>query len=515
MRNFKNLYPYTFFIIFAALILVCTKKEPETIKSEYREILPDERFSSARKTIQEDMKETGVVSLSICAAQNGKIIWQEAFGWADIENSIKATPFTMYSLASISKPVTATGLMSLVEKGLIDLDSSAEEYIDPLHLIHYEGKADDAAIRLLLSHTSGLPIHYNFYFEDEDYPVPPMEESIRHYGILVNKPGEVFVYSNIGYGILDYIISKVSGSPYADFIQSEVFEPLGMKRSAVITQPDQLSGAAKRYDKQKHPFPFYDFDHRGASSVYSTAHDLVEFGMFHLKQNLPGQKKILNNNTIDLMQQAAASMWSNSLYGLGWMIDEDDHGYKSVGHTGDMHGVATILKLIPSEKIVVSVLCNSNHNIRQKIANNILSVLLPEFGKKRTGPAEQKEPDKKINIPGEYAGNWKGIIKTYERIMQVSMKIQSNGTIDAKIGDQPEQRMTRVRMDKGMLRGRIKSVIKTKDTLRQPHEIDLHLKHRGNRLSGSATARSTAKRGFGLTSWIVLKKNKTKSLTGK
>ena len=494
------------FFIAVFILPHCLAGNSDTTETDYKVILPDERFNLLRDEIQERIKQSGVASLSIAAAQNGNFIWQEAFGRADIEHSVKAAPYTMYSVASVSKPITATGLMILVEKGLVNLDNSVVEYMGTVRLTAFEGETCNATVRRVLSHTSGLPTHYHIYYEDENYPVPQMEEAIRRYGILVTEPGEVFNYSNIGYGILDHIITTVSHKQYADFLQSEVFEPLGMKRTAVVTHSAQLSDAAQRYDYHMEPVPFYDSDHRGASAVYSTAHDLILFGMFHLKQHIPGQRKIIKDKTIDVMQHGEMYMEPNKQYGLGWTIGKNDYGYRTVYHTGIFHGVRAIVKTVPSENIVVSVLSNCKNDLAWRMADDIIGVLLSDFAEKRSAPVKKQTSTETSSIPDVYVGNWAGEIKTYEGTMPVSIRIPSRGTILVKLTDQPEQKMRSVRMEKNILHGQFSGTINTVDAVRRPHLINISLKHRGDRISGSATALSTSEKEFALTSWIILHK---------
>ena len=111
--------------------------------------------------------ETGIIpSISIAVAKDGNVIWQEAFGWADRTEKRVATPETIYSLASLTKPLTATGIM-LLEKGKIDLDESIEKYISPLTLRSYAYDSRKVTVRHLLHHTSGLPTHFNYFYADE------------------------------------------------------------------------------------------------------------------------------------------------------------------------------------------------------------------------------------------------------------------------------------------------------------------------------------------------------------
>ncbi len=109
----------------------------------------------------------------MAVAHEGEIIWEEGFGWADRENRTPASEHTLYSLASISKPITATGLMLLVERGKVDLDKPIDDYLGEAKLRARVGDASEATVRRVANHTSGLPLHYQFFYEDEVVPAPP------------------------------------------------------------------------------------------------------------------------------------------------------------------------------------------------------------------------------------------------------------------------------------------------------------------------------------------------------
>ena len=138
---------------------------------------PD-RFEPIRDTIRKEITENKVPSLSVAVAQNGEIIWEQAFGFADVENQVRATPRTKYSLASISKPITATALMTLVERGKIKLDRPIEDYLGGAKLKGYAGSASKATVRRVAGHISGLPLHYHFFLHGEPYQRPPMAETM-------------------------------------------------------------------------------------------------------------------------------------------------------------------------------------------------------------------------------------------------------------------------------------------------------------------------------------------------
>src|SRR5207247_1117538 len=155
---------------------------------------------------------------------------------------------TIYPLASISKPITATGLMVLVERGQVDLDLPINTYLGPAKLTGLAGDARGATVRRVLSHTAGLPLHSQFFYSDRGYAPPDMAETIRRYGKLVFPPGQVVEYSNLGYGIIGNVIEPVSGKSYAEVMRQEVCVSLGFTRTSVDRPIELENFGAERWN---------------------------------------------------------------------------------------------------------------------------------------------------------------------------------------------------------------------------------------------------------------------------
>lgn len=170
-----------------------------------------DQFGRARAAMQRMIDTVGSPSVAVAVAKDGRIVWEDAIGWANREKRIPATVNTSYALASLSKPITATGLMVLVERGRVNLDAPVNSYLGTAKLA-VAADANGATIRRVLSHTAGLPLHSHFFYSDRGYSPPSMDETIRRYGNLVFPPGRVFEYSNLGYGIISHVIERVSGS---------------------------------------------------------------------------------------------------------------------------------------------------------------------------------------------------------------------------------------------------------------------------------------------------------------
>lgn len=473
-------------------------------------------FSDVRDHIVAQLTETGTPSLAVSVAQYGKILWEEGFGWADGERRVASTAETVYSLASISKPITATGLMVLVERGELDLESPINSYLGDAKLTARVGNADAATVRRVANHTSGLPVHCQFFYEDEAARPPGMDETIRRYGNLVTVPGEHFQYSNLGYGLLDYVICRLSGRSYEEFMREEVFLPLGMTQTSVQLVPETEAHVAVRYGSDGLPLPFYDFDHRGASAVFSSAHDLARFGMFHLKAHVPDQSPILSDDAIDDMQRPRAVANEVLEYGSGWRVCRSDMGFRTISHAGGMGGVSTLLTLVPSEGLAVAALANGASSLPQNATRKLMATLLPGYARAcaRHDADRESAADTAaaaavgFEPPAELVSEWHGAVHTYEGERSYEMRIEESGACQVRLGCQPTSELSDVAFSDGWLTGNMTADIGTEDANRYPHHLQVKLKLRGEVLNGVVTTVPVPKPRVGntLSHWAELRR---------
>jgi CubicO group peptidase (beta-lactamase class C family) len=467
-----------------------------------------DQWAAPRAAIKQFMADSGLVSASVAVARHGQIVWEEAFGYADREKKVRATANTMYSLASISKPFTASGLMILVERGKVDLDRPANDYLGAGKLTGLAGDATGATVRRVLSHTAGLPLHYQFIYANEPYQRSPNDEAISRYGILVYPPGERFEYSNLGYGIIDEIVSRVSGMSYPEFMRDNVFLPLGLTHTRVVIAPPTEPDLVQRYDRQGHLLPFYDFDHRGASAIYSSAHDLVRFGMYNLGDHVPGQRAILQQATLDMMHRPVAP----ADYGLGWIIDSLP-GLRQISHTGGMPGVQTALSLFPDEDVAIVVLVNMYCDITP-IYLAVEQAILPRYAdatrRQAADNAVKAAAAAKRTTPAStMVGEWAGTVRAWQSTIPMSFVVGANGAIRAHVADEADSPGTEVQWSDSSVVARIAGTMPTSDAKRWPHSILLQLRLRNGKLTGMATAQTTADPvHFALTSYVALDKVK-------
>jgi len=476
-------------------------------------------FEEASRRLHADFLLAGVPSLSFAVSQNGKLVWEDSFGWANKERRISATPETMYSLASTTKPFTATSIMILVEREKIDLEKPVNDYLpQDCQLKVWIGDPSKVTVARLISHTAGLPTFQQFFYANNRSPKPAMEESIRRYGNVVTSPDERFRYSNFGYGILDYLVERQSGMGFGDFLQEEIFRPLGMRYSSLDIGQGLENQVAERYSEDGKPIAFYDTSHRGASAIYSSPRDLLLFGESNLGL---GEGSVLSSATIAEMRKPVADRnnlapprfrWPpKSGYGLGWVIADTPWG-PLLSSAGGMPGASAQLTILPSLGIVMAAATNGFSQIPRSIDRYVLPAFISEYppdadyNRTPDGPVNRPEP-----ATPEYQnllGTWRGWVRTYEGDIPCTLSFQPSGDIFFKLGAQQQTTLVNsANLDGGWLTGKIAACLATTDVLRAPphpaHHVQLDMKIRDERITGALIQIA----GQALSHWVELIKD--------
>jgi len=466
-------------------------------------------FDPVRQWIIDAMARDGVPSISVGVARGGKILWEEGFGWADCQQRAPATEHTSYAIASVSKPIAATALMKLVEAGKIDLDRPVNDYLpNGVCLNTWIGSPADATVRRLASHTLGLPIHSHSFKGEEVAQMPSMEESIRRYGNIITPPGDRYRYANFGYGLVGYLVGRVSGMGFSDYLRQEVFCPLGMNRSYLEALPGHLPSTATRYDETGKVLEDSACDHDGASTIRSSVHDLLRFGLFHSGTLLPDQSRILNPNSLCEMHAPFVRMKTvppndlnlrpDSSYGIGWVVDDDEVDFR-LSHGGGMEGSASKILFLPREGIVIATASNLFHPLAYTVEREILCALIPDyrekfeaFDKKKQAASDTKKfLGENLSEVG-LTGRWEGVLETHERTLPFRMDFRPDGSIHAKLGDQLTVLVNQARLEGTHFTGTMAGTVETRDVLRHPrhpfHHLQLDLHLRSKVLNGAVIA---------------------------
>jgi CubicO group peptidase (beta-lactamase class C family) len=282
-------------------------------------------------------------------AKGGKVIFAKGYGMADREKKTPNTVDTKFLIGSITKQFTATAIMQLVADKKLDIDNPISTYLTD----YPKSTGDKITIRHLLTHTSGIQNFTDLpaYQGMRDKSMTPQQVVAQFKDLPLDfEPGTKFNYSNSGYILLGLVIEKVSGEPYAQYLQKRIFDPIGMKNTGYMDYRTSLMAVGYEPDSTGHlklsikVDPMVPFS---AGALYSTVGDMLLWD-----QALYGGKV--------LSQELLKQMWTPNLgmYGFGWVIDTL-YGHKRIWHNGGIDGFVSGFQRFVDDSICIVLLSNN------------------------------------------------------------------------------------------------------------------------------------------------------------
>lgn len=328
------------------------------------------------------LRTAGLPGLSVAVLRNGSIIYAEGFGYSDIEKKVPVTTETQFRAASVSKVLTVTALARLLQEKKLDLDAPVQRYVPG-----FPEKKYPVTVRQLAGHLSGLP-HYNDSdkIEDRFYPTVKDGLSVFAHEPLLSQPGTAYNYSTHGYTLLSAVVEGASGMTFLDYMEKEIFTPLGMHSSGpdMRQRPSKNMATLYNIDKgapeiERQPEdPSYKW---GAGGMISTPGDLVKLAWGYSSGFL--QPQIVD--TVFRGQQLISGKETG--VGIGWRVSQDVDGRMVRDHAGSMAGARSVICIYPAEKLAVAVMVNAGWS--SMIEETAQMLALPFLSENQTGPALQ------------------------------------------------------------------------------------------------------------------------------
>ena len=311
-------------------------------------------FDGIEPFIANEMKNQHVPAVSVAVVQGDEIVYCQTFGKANLELDVDATKNTLFQLASVTKPITAVALMTLVEDEKLDLDDRIGNYVEKI-----PEAWQPITIRHLLSHTSGIKSFTDTQLEGRKDHTPEQVLDYVRDAPLVFQPGHGWGYSNTNFFLLGMIVNKASGKPYKEYVQQRVLGPAEMKSTrlndlhAVIPHRAQgysWTGSEQRIGDYHSPtLPF------AAGGLITTAEDMAKFDLALKKGTL------ISKDTFEKMCEPTSYMSGGeerkAEYGLGWQMTQQD-GVRMVGHGGGIPGFSSFYMRLPTKDTSIIVLAN-------------------------------------------------------------------------------------------------------------------------------------------------------------
>lgn len=317
----------------------------------------------------EQMQDYHIVGAAVSVVKDGKLFFSKGYGYADLENNIPVDPEgTLFKLGSLTKLFTWTAVMQLAEQGKLDLDADVNTYLD---FRIPDAYPQPITLKHLIAHTSGFEdLHAGMVTLEAKNLALPREWLSSHIPARVRPPGEVAAYSNYGAALAGYIVARISGKSYSQYVQEHILDPLGMEGTTALwpTPPELRERESLGYmyvgdANQIFPQLLSPEDLFPAGVMRATATDMARFMIMHLQDGFYGdavsEVRILKETTARQMHSTLFAPHPRILGNAYGFFEFNDNGQRVIGHSGSGEPMESMLLLLPEQNIGVFVAYNS------------------------------------------------------------------------------------------------------------------------------------------------------------
>jgi serine beta-lactamase-like protein LACTB len=296
-----------------------------------------------------------IPGLQVAVAVNGRLVWSESFGYADLERHLPVSRTTEFRVGSVSKPLTATAVAQLVEQGRLDLDAPVQRYVPTFPV-----KRWPITTRELAGHLAGIRWYQrNEFLLNRPYPTVTAGLAIFANDTLLFEPGTKFSYSSYGWNLISAVVEGASGEDFLSYMHGHVLGPLGLAHTAPDRVDSLIPERTAFYDRDSatgafRPAPPVDNSYKWAGGGFlSTAEDLVRFGSAFLG---PG---LLRPATLALLFTSQRTSDGTPVnYGIGWFLATDSLGHRRAFHGGGSVGGTTAFGIDRDSHVVFALTAN-------------------------------------------------------------------------------------------------------------------------------------------------------------
>lgn len=338
-------------------------------------ILADRSIENFKKKMDEQVpkwqENYDVPGVAIGVVHNGRIAYTLNYGYADKEKRKEVNDNTLFQAGSVSKSLTAWGVLHLADEGLLSLDDPVDKYLNKWKLPNSKFDNNEVTIRRLLSHTAGLPTHKGYLGVVPGEKLDSIKESLSGKGWhndpveIIKKPGSEAIYSGIGYTILQLVIEEVTGKPFDRYMEEQIMKPLGMK-SSLFRQNLENSNLSKAYGYFGQEIPNYQYTEQAAAGLKTNVTDMMTFILASMDTNDHKGKGygVIKSERVEEMQNPV--LGEN---GLGIFESQLSNQWKMMYHSGDNRGWHSFYGYILNTKDGLVILTNGENgkDLRQDI----------------------------------------------------------------------------------------------------------------------------------------------------
>ena len=317
--------------------------------------------------IRARMEAAHLPGLAACVVGDGRVVWANGYGWANVEKQVAVTPDTLFMLASVSKTITSVALMQLYDDGLFGLDDDVDDYL-PFSTRNPRHPATPITPRMLLTHTSSLADNWDVIeplYTPGDSPIPlgdfcagyvtPGGEYYTAENFHARPPGQVCDYCNVGVALGGYLAQVLSGVPFEQHCEQRLFAPLGMEETSWRLAGLDAAHIATPYtydDGQYTPYEHYGYPDYPDGALRTSVLQLARFLITFINGGAYGDTRILQASTVAEMRREQVPALEEG-QGLIWYTEGE-----RMGHDGGDDGILTRMFFRPTNGRGVILLSN-------------------------------------------------------------------------------------------------------------------------------------------------------------
>ena len=361
--------------------------------------------------IEGQMAYRGLPGVSFAVVHDQQVVWARGFGWADPERKVPATAETLYRVASITKPFTATAILQLRDAGKLRLDDRVRDVLPWFKPLAVTDDGAPISIRHLITHTSGLPREAPFpYWSEAIFPaVEDIRASVAAQSSIF--PAETrWKYSNLALVVAGEVVAAVSGVPWADYVRQQILEPLGMRDSLTESPPEDhprlARGYARRMPSGERALSPYS-NVRGVSAAAGLTTSVVDLARFAMLQLRADGAPVLRGTTLREMQRVH---WLDPDWLMGWGLGFQILRIQSrtlVGHGGVLRGYRSDFRFSLADKVAMVAMVNSDDGEPRLFIEKAFEWLAPALVRAAAPPPPPVVPDPSWQrYVGRYRNAW-------------------------------------------------------------------------------------------------------------
>jgi len=339
-------------------------------------------FDELETTVNAELKATNTPGAAVAVVLGDRVVFAKGFGVKNIETGTPVTPDTLFRIASTTKMLTAAALVLLAEQDKIKLDEPIGKYVKGL-----SPKLSQVTVHQLLTHTAGIRDNGSFHGPHDDSALATFVRSWTD-DYLIANPGEIYSYSNLGYGLAGFVLETVTGKPFADAMKDILFQPLGMRRTTLrpieaMTYP--LSQGHEILSGQTTPSvvrPFADDSRYWANGgVFTSAAEFTRFAVAFLnggkiegRQALP--PSVITKLSTPYVEIPSGSTIEHPRYAYGLNV-RDYRGVRVLQHGGLRVGFGSVVRFVPEYHFAVIVLTNKSDSVFVRSMEKATELAIP------------------------------------------------------------------------------------------------------------------------------------------